>query len=59
MFYTGLGHREDLWSDDPALKDRKHPVETSRQYHAHLLGGIKWALGLVDGSTEPNIEPPK
>ena len=56
VFYTALGHREDLWSDDPALKDRKNPVETSKQYHAHLLGGIKWALGLAEGSTAPNIE---
>ena len=59
VFYTSLGHREDLWSDDPALADRKNPVETSRQYHAHLLGGIKWTLGLAEGSTEPNIEAAK
>ena len=59
VFYTSLGHREDLWSDDPTLKDRKNPVETSKQYHAHLLGGIKWVLGLAEGSTEPNIEAAK
>ena len=56
VFYTGLGHREDLWSDDPTLKDRINPVETSKQYHAHLLGGIKWMLGLAEGSAEPNPE---
>lgn len=56
VFYTGLGHREDLWSDDPTLKDRKNPVATSKQFHAHLLGGIKWALGLAEGSAEPNPE---
>lgn len=54
VFYTSLGHREDLWSDDPALKDRKNPVEISRKYQAHILGGIKWALGLVEGSATPN-----
>ena len=54
VFYTSLGHREDLWSADPELKGRVNPVETSKQYQAHLLGGIKWALGLAEGSAEPN-----
>ena len=54
VFYTSLGHREDLWSDDPALKDRKNSVEISKQYQAHILGGIKWALGLAEGSATPN-----
>ncbi len=54
VFYTSLGHREDLWSDDPMLKDRKNSVEISRQFQAHILGGIKWALGLVEGSAAPN-----
>ncbi len=56
VFYTSLGHREDLWSDDPTLKDRKNSVEISKKYQAHILGGIKWALGLVPGSAEPNPE---
>ncbi|MEA3207397.1 MAG: hypothetical protein QOE70_454 [Chthoniobacter sp.] len=56
VFYTSLGHREDLWSDDPSLKDRKNSVELSKQYQAHILGGIKWALGLAEGSVEPNPE---
>jgi uncharacterized protein len=54
VFYTSLGHREDLWSDDPELKGRVNPVETARQYQQHILGGIKWALGLVEGSAEVN-----
>jgi type 1 glutamine amidotransferase len=54
VFYTSLGHREDLWDDTDAVKDRKNSPETSRQYQAHILGGIKWALGLVPGSVEPN-----
>ena len=56
VFYTSLGHREDLWNADPNLKDRKNPIEVSKQYHAHLLGGIKWALGLAEGSATPNPE---
>ena len=56
VFYTSLGHREDLWSDSLEIKDRKNSVELSKQYQAHILGGIKWALGLADGSAEPNPE---
>jgi type 1 glutamine amidotransferase len=56
VFYTSLGHREDLWSDDPALKDRKNSIEMSKQFQAHILGGIKWALGLAEGSAVPNPE---
>lgn len=56
VFYTSLGHREDLWSADPNLKDRKNPVETSKLYQQHILGGIKWALGVAEGSTTPNPE---
>lgn len=56
VFYTSLGHREDLWSDDPALPDRKNSVEISKQYQKHILGGIKWALGLEPGSAVPNPE---
>jgi type 1 glutamine amidotransferase len=46
VFYTSLGHREDIWDTDPNIKDRKNPVELSKAYQAHLLGGIEWALGL-------------
>jgi type 1 glutamine amidotransferase len=53
VFYTSLGHREDLWSTDE-IKDRKNPVELAQQYQHHLLGGIKWALGLAEGSAAPN-----
>lgn len=44
VFYTSLGHREDIIDADPNLKDRKNSVEISKAYQAHLLGGIKWAL---------------
>ena len=32
-FYTSLGHRDDIWSNDPVFR-------------AHVSGGIRWALGL-------------
>jgi type 1 glutamine amidotransferase len=46
VFYTSLGHREDVIDADPNLKDRKNSVAISQAYQAHLLGGIEWALGL-------------
>jgi uncharacterized protein len=46
VFYTSLGHREDIWDANPDLKDRKNSVEISKAYQAHVLGGIEWALGL-------------
>ena len=32
VFYTALGHREDVWQN--------------RLYRQHILGGIRWVLGL-------------
>lgn len=46
VFYTSLGHREDLIDADPSLPDRKNSPEISKQYQAHVLGGIEWALNL-------------
>ncbi len=33
VFYSALGHRDDIWSTDPVFR-------------AHVTGGIRWALGL-------------
>jgi type 1 glutamine amidotransferase len=52
VFYTSLGHREDVWDDSAEVKDRKNAPEVARQYQQHILGGIKWALGLAEGSSE-------
>ena len=51
VFYTSLGHREDVW--DPNWPDRKNPKEVAEAYQAHILGGIKWALGLEKGDARP------
>lgn len=48
VFYTSLGHREDIWDADPAIKDRKNTEAISKAYQQHVLGGIKWALKLVN-----------
>jgi type 1 glutamine amidotransferase len=39
-FYTALGHREEVWKDE--------------RFQKHLLGGLRFLLGLEDGSTEPS-----
>jgi type 1 glutamine amidotransferase len=41
-FYTSLGHRDDIWSHDPVFR-------------AHLVGGIRWALGLEPGKVPPDV----
>jgi type 1 glutamine amidotransferase len=47
VFYTALGHREDIWDDDtPPSFERKNPKEVSLAYQAHILKGIKWTLGM-------------
>lgn len=35
VFYTALGHRDDIWSTD-------------EKFRAHVRGGIRWALGLEE-----------
>lgn len=51
VFYTSLGHREDVW--DPDWPDRKNPKEVAEAYQQHILGGIKWALGLEKMNAKP------
>ena len=54
VFYTSLGHREDIW--DPSWSDtngnRANPPEIARRYQQHILGGIRWALKLAAKSAE-------
>ncbi|MEI6712820.1 MAG: ThuA domain-containing protein [Verrucomicrobiota bacterium] len=61
VFYTSLGHREDLWDDNKDLPSRvnwpqaANSPETSQGFQKHLLGGIRWALGLEPGDAVPQI----
>lgn len=43
VFYTALGHREDVWS--------------APWFQEHLLGGIEWALKLAKGDDKPRPLP--
>ncbi len=40
VFYTSLGHREDVWLDP--------------RYQEHITGGLKWALGLTRLKVKPD-----
>ncbi len=42
VFYTSLGHREDVWE--------------SPMFQKMLLGALSWAVGNVDGDVTPNID---
>ncbi|MBI2948066.1 MAG: ThuA domain-containing protein [Verrucomicrobia bacterium] len=42
VFYTSLGHREDVWEN--------------ARYQKHILGGIKWALGMEPGDAKPQTK---
>ena len=55
VFYTSLGHREDVIDPDPALKDRKNGPETGENFQAHVLGGIEWAVGLKTGQPKTQV----
>ncbi len=51
VFYTSLGHREDVW--DPEAPKRENPKEVAEAYQKHILEGIKWALGMERWSAKP------
>jgi len=54
VFYTSLGHREDMWDGDtPDKFKRENSKENSAAYQKHILGGILWALGLEKGDAKP------
>jgi len=57
VFYTSLGHREDVWETEtpPGFK-RMNSKEVSLAYQQHLLSGIKWTLGLAKGSAKPQTK---
>jgi type 1 glutamine amidotransferase len=51
VFYTSLGHREDVW--DPNFPNRRNSKEVAEAYQKHILAGIKWALGLEEMNAKP------
>lgn len=54
VFYTSLGHREDIWTPDtPAEFKRMNSKEIAEAYQKHILSGIKWAVGLEKWKVKP------
>ena len=57
VFYTSLGHREDIW--DPSWLDRNgsraNPPSVAVMFQKHILGGIHWAIGLAEGDSTPQV----
>jgi type 1 glutamine amidotransferase len=41
-FYTSLGHRKEVWRDE--------------HFQQHLMGGLRWALGLEQGDATPTTK---
>ena len=39
VFYTSLGHKKEVWEDE--------------RFQKHLVGGLKWAMGLAPGDATP------
>lgn len=57
VFYTSLGHREDVWdANTPAGMERKNSKEVAQAYQKHILEGIHWALGLTDWKPAPALD---
>lgn len=55
VFYTSLGHREDIWDPNhagDAKGGRKNSPEVAKQFQEHLLKGILWALALEKGDVK-------
>jgi type 1 glutamine amidotransferase len=56
VFYTSLGHREDIWDPHYEQGGRMNSPEIAKQFQQHVLGGILWALGLAPGSATPQVK---
>jgi type 1 glutamine amidotransferase len=57
VFYTSLGHREDVWEPNSSAQKGgiKNTPEVALAYQQHVLGGIKWALGLENCDAKPQV----
>jgi uncharacterized protein len=57
VFYTSFGHRADIWDPEtPSNYKRMNSKEISLAFQEHLVGGIKWALGLEPGDATPQVK---
>lgn len=52
VFYTSLGHREDVWDPEWTAGERKNEPAIAEIYQQHILNGIRWALRQVEGAVD-------
>jgi type 1 glutamine amidotransferase len=58
VYYTSLGHRDDVLLPDAAIGDQEYKVRFNQAPVAlavqrQILNGARWALGLVDADATP------
>ncbi len=57
VFYTSLGHREDVWDPEWKAGERKNDPKIAGIYQEHILNGIRWALRQIEGGEDlGNVE---
>lgn len=58
VFYTSLGHRDDVLLPDATIGDQEFKVrynqaEVATAVQKHILNGVRWALGLIQADVTP------
>ncbi len=58
VFYTSLGHRDDVLLPDATIGDQEYKIRYNQNnvpsaVQKHILGGTRWALGLVESDVTP------
>ncbi|MEO8071469.1 MAG: ThuA domain-containing protein, partial [Acidobacteriota bacterium] len=61
VFYTSLGHRDDVLLPDATIGDAEFKVRYNQAPVAlavqkHILGGVRWALGLTQSDVTPQAK---
>jgi type 1 glutamine amidotransferase len=65
VFYSSMGHRDDVFMVSPSMDydgQRDNGDEVVAAEKMHIEGGIRWALGLVNGDATPGnlkVDPAK
>jgi type 1 glutamine amidotransferase/Spy/CpxP family protein refolding chaperone len=60
MFYTSLGHRDDVLSPSATIGDQQFKIrynkpEVAQAVDRNILNGIRWALGLINADATPQV----
>jgi type 1 glutamine amidotransferase len=58
VFYTSLGHRDDVLLPDATIGDQEFKVRynqagVANAVQKHILTGVRWALGLIQADVTP------